>query len=836
MNEAVRAAHKNIQRWREDPVSFVREVLGAEPDPWQAKILNEFPRNRRLAMKASKGVGKTTILSWLCWNFMATRLHPKVAATSITADNLSDGLWAEMAKWQSSPSAKHGTFLKEAFQWTKTRIFAKDHPETWFMSARTWAKGADSQKQADTLAGLHADNIMFVLDESGGIPDAVMAAAEAALANDMSDITDAKIVQAGNPTHLSGPLYRACSTEKKIWHVVEISSDPEDPMRAPRVSIKWAQEQIDKYGKDNPWVLVNVFGQFPPSSLNSLLGVDEVNAAMGRPLHASQFEFSQKRLGVDVARFGDDKCFDDRTEILTNDGWKLFSNLIGTEKVLSVGANSEKACWGNILHIHKAAFDGELNIHEKKNCNFAITDNHRLLVRKNPKSDEYRFKTFKELPKNFVLREVNGWSGESSEFKKFEMVKNMPNGGHCKKKYCFDFNDWAEFLGWFISEGNVYKPKRRENEFRIIITQYPGEKREAIEALLTRMGVGWRSCSNGTQVEFASKVIGEYLIKECGVGASNKKIPFEMKNASEKSLKVFLDAFLKGDGTCRKDGKGRCYISSSKKLMDDIQEILAKLGISGGLYSKNKKGSKFYIGEREVVRRNDTYVLYERSTAKGKNIDKKNIKRVPYKGFVWCVATELESIYVRRNGIPMWSGNTIIFPRQGLAAFKPIEMRGARSNEIAARVIMAKEKWGSDLEFIDGTGGYGSGVVDSMLQGGYPSHEIHFSGKAIDNRYFNKRAEMWFLMAEWIKRGGALPNVPELVAELTVPTYSFKNGKFIVEPKDQIKERLGSSPDYADALCLSFALPEAAARNTLEHHRQKSGMASEYDPFSDDRM
>lgn len=484
---SVASAHRNIQRWREDPVAFVREVLGAEPDPWQAEILREFPKNRRLAMKASKGVGKTTILAWLCWNFLATRLHTKVVATSITGDNLSDGLWSEMAKWQHAPEAKHGTFLKEAFQWNKQRISSKDHPETWFMSARTWPRGSDTRAQADTLAGLHADNIMFVLDESGGIPDAVMAAAEAALSNDMFKNTDAKIVQAGNPTHLSGPLYRACSSEKHLWYVVEISSDPDNPMRAPRVSKKWAQEQIDKYGRDNPWVLVNVFGQFPPNSLNSLLGVDEVNKAMGKHLGENQFEFAQKRLGVDVARFGSD-----------------FS---------------------------------------------------------------------------------------------------------------------------------------------------------------------------------------------------------------------------------------------------------------------------------------------------------------------------------------------VIFPRQGLASFKPTEMRNARSNDIAARVIMAKEKWGSEVEFVDGTGGYGSGVIDSMIQSGYSPHEIQFSGKAIDSRYYNKRAEMWFMMAEWIKRGGALPNVPELVAELTEPTYTFKNGKFLLEPKDRIKERIGRSCDHADALALTFALPEAASRDTMEYYKQhQQGMTSEYDPFSKERL
>ena len=46
------------------------------------------------------------------------------------------------------------------------------------MSARTWARTADKARLGQTLAGLHSDYILFLLDESGGIPDAVMATAE----------------------------------------------------------------------------------------------------------------------------------------------------------------------------------------------------------------------------------------------------------------------------------------------------------------------------------------------------------------------------------------------------------------------------------------------------------------------------------------------------------------------------------------------------------------------------------------------------------------------------------------------------------------------------------
>lgn len=291
------APEDQIIVWAEHPAQMVRDLFDVEPDAWQEEVLEAFPHNNRIAMAACKGPGKTGVLAWLCWNFLLTRPHAEIAAVSITADNLSDGLWKEMSKWQQK-----SPLLQSQFEWKKTRIEQRNFPETWWMSARSWSKSASPQEQSNSLAGLHADYVMFVLDESGGIPDAVMAAAEAAL----SACIEGHIVQAGNPTHLEGPLYRAVTSERRLWYVVQITADPDDPKRSPRVSVEWAREQIEKYGRDNAWVLVNVFGKFPPGSLNTLIGPDAVSEAQRRSYNEGDIAGTPKILGVDVARFGDD--------------------------------------------------------------------------------------------------------------------------------------------------------------------------------------------------------------------------------------------------------------------------------------------------------------------------------------------------------------------------------------------------------------------------------------------------------------------------------------------------------------------------------------------------
>lgn len=174
---------------------------------------------------------------------------------------------------------------------------------------------------------------------------------------------------------------------------------------------------------------------------------------------------------------------------------------------------------------------------------------------------------------------------------------------------------------------------------------------------------------------------------------------------------------------------------------------------------------------------------------------------------------------------------TVLFPRQGLAAFRPVVLRNMRTTEIAARVALGIQKWQAEVVLVDDTGHWGHGVIDNLLTAGLPAVPVVFSDRALDPRYKNRRAEFWIGMADWLKGGAALPHVPELVAELTTPTYTFLQGKFVLEEKDQIKERLGRSPDLADALALTFALPDQPAA-FLAKIRSRHTALHDGDPFA----
>ncbi|PZR17521.1 MAG: hypothetical protein DI536_04195 [Archangium gephyra] len=308
------AAIRGLMRWRSDVVAFARECLGFEPDDWQLEYMRALTerrnrrmpseeRKRRFALKACVGPGKTAVLAIVVWWFISTRVDAKGAATSITDDNLKANLWAELAKWQD-----RSPFLKKAFEWTATQVRSRERPATWFIDARRWAKSADPNTLGNTLAGLHGDNVIFVIDEAGGVPAEVAAAAEGGLANVNEDEgREAIFLIAGNPTHLSGPLYAACTRDAARWHVQEITGDPDNPRRAKRISIVWAREMIASYGRDSDVVKVKVLGQFPSISPDSLLGPDDVSRSMLRVLPDVAWKHEVKILGVDVARQGDDR-------------------------------------------------------------------------------------------------------------------------------------------------------------------------------------------------------------------------------------------------------------------------------------------------------------------------------------------------------------------------------------------------------------------------------------------------------------------------------------------------------------------------------------------------
>lgn len=197
---------------------------------------------------------------------------------------------------------------------------------------------------------------------------------------------------------------------------------------------------------------------------------------------------------------------------------------------------------------------------------------------------------------------------------------------------------------------------------------------------------------------------------------------------------------------------------------------------------------------------------------------------------------------------------TVLAIRQGRdARSRPwIRWGNATSMEIAGRVNEAIREHMPDAVFIDSGGPNAGGVVDRLRQlnpqdepGVTPIFEINFGSrsKGMTARGFgdqrvrvaNKRAQMWQNSKSWLARG-LLPEPsmdPNSIAQrirddAIGPEYSYDADQAIIlEKKEHMKQRGLPSPDYWDALALTFAddvapraLPEYL--NPENYGRQKA--------------
>ena len=176
---------------------------------------------------------------------------------------------------------------------------------------------------------------------------------------------------------------------------------------------------------------------------------------------------------------------------------------------------------------------------------------------------------------------------------------------------------------------------------------------------------------------------------------------------------------------------------------------------------------------------------------------------------------------------------SVIMRRQGLVASDPIVYRGIDNMALADKVAYWINDWRPDAVFIDQ--GAGVGVIDRLRQLNYDVVEVPFGGSASrDDLYSNKRAEIWWMMKDWITQGGAIPNHQSLKLELATPTYRYDTrGRRLLEAKDQIKKRLqgAGSPDIADALALTFSAP-VSRRDDAEYDRmRRKPQRRDYSPY-----
>lgn len=103
--------------------------------------------------------------------------------------------------------------------------------------------------------------------------------------------------------------------------------------------------------------------------------------------------------------------------------------------------------------------------------------------------------------------------------------------------------------------------------------------------------------------------------------------------------------------------------------------------------------------------------------------------------------------------------------------------------------------------------GVGAGTVNVLHDADFWVHTLNGGAKPAENgdaeRFLNLRSQQHWQMREDLQHARiVLPDDPELWEDLTMPTWETRNGKIVVESKEDIKKRLGRSPNKGDAAIL----------------------------------
>ncbi len=293
-------ARAMLRRW-EDPVRFASEVLGLTSWDRQAELLRSLTSGRKLiACRSGHKIGKSTIgaAAGLWW--LVTKPRARVILTAPSAHQIQNIVYAEVRRLYGDAEARGVPLGGECHGTAYTGVRMPGARDLFGVSTDT----------PERMAGLSSPNLLFIVDEASGIDERIW---EVILGNAAGGAT---ILALSNPTRTSGTYFDAFHTKRDAWLTFHVpsTSTPNfrgDPaQRIPGLATpEWVELAKTLWGEHSPYFDVRVRGEFPTEGENVVIGLSTVEEARarGRALAALPDPPDPLRLGLDVARYGDDE-------------------------------------------------------------------------------------------------------------------------------------------------------------------------------------------------------------------------------------------------------------------------------------------------------------------------------------------------------------------------------------------------------------------------------------------------------------------------------------------------------------------------------------------------
>lgn len=362
-------------------------------------------------------------------------------------------------------------------------------------------------------------------------------------------------------------------------------------------------------------------------------------------------------------------CYSDDSKVLTNNGWKLFKDVLDNDLICSLNPITREIEYVGISHRQVYRHSGDMVHFYNHALDCLVTPEHRM-VYLNKTDDRIKFLPAAEYRKGngAFYRNCEYYANDKKEIKIGNTI--------------IDFDLFCEFMGYYLSDGSLIR------DWQIVISQKNGEKyKNDIIQCVEKMG--FRTSISEYFINFYSKDLNAYL-KQFGI-CYNKFIPKEIMNASKRQINIFLNAFIKCDGFERKSksfinkrgnacipkNTERIFYTTSVVMAANISELLLKTGKHPSIGEKKPEDHVKKNGEI-IHSRKICYAINECYSRTANTFDKEIVQ---YDGYVFDLTLEKNHImYVMRNGTCYWGSNC-------LCASAPITIQGDEKKEFYRRLM-----------------------------------------------------------------------------------------------------------------------------------------------------
>lgn len=156
--------------------------------------------------------------------------------------------------------------------------------------------------------------------------------------------------------------------------------------------------------------------------------------------------------------------------------------------------------------------------------------------------------------------------------------------------------------------------------------------------------------------------------------------------------------------------------------------------------------------------------------------------------------------------------NSAIVVRSAHMAQVVFNQKLQNTMDLVSRAVDINREYKVDMWVVDKTG-IGQGVWDRMQEMGYNVRGVSFGEKSEDEQFANLKAEWHFRLRKWIIGGGKLKQDYGW-NELEVVKYKNKDGKIVIQPKEDLFREGIASPNVVDAAVLTMAVSDQIVRSS----------------------